>query len=197
MLLHTSYGKGTLLGVMSEKVDGTAQGGAFKFPLKFDSGIMRPRFNPADGQLYVVGLKGWQTSGAKDGAFQRVRYTGKPSTVPNKLKIERGGIRIGFTGPLDTATASDPQNYAVEQWNYAWTSAYGSPDFKVSDAKQKGHDPVAIKSIKVEPSKSEVFLEIDGLQPVMQMSIKMNVKAADGSAVPDRIVNTINAVPKS
>ncbi len=195
-LLHTSYGKGTLLGMVWEKVGDTVQGGAWKFPLKFDSGIMRPRFNPADGQLYVVGLKGWQTSGAKDGAFHRVRYTGKAATVPNKLNVTAKGIRIGFTGKLDTATASDAQNYAIEQWNYQWTGAYGSPEFKVSDPKLKGHDPVAIKSVKIEPSQSEVFIEIDGLQPVMQMSIKMNVKAADGSAVPDRIVNTINVVPK-
>jgi hypothetical protein len=195
-LLHTSYGKGTLLGMVWEKVGDVAQGGAWKFPLKFDSGIMRPRFNPADGQLYLVGLKGWQTSGAKDGAFQRVRYTGKKVTVPNKLNVTAKGIRIGFTGPLDTAAAGDSQNYAVEQWNYQWTSAYGSPEFKVSDPKQKGHDPVAIKSVKVEPNQSEVFLEIEGLQPVMQMSIKLNLKAADGSAVPDRIANTINVVPK-
>jgi len=39
-------------------------------------------------------------------------------------------------------------------------------------------------------------LAASDLQPVMQMSIKMNLKAADGSAVPDRITNTINVVPK-
>ena len=49
-----------------------------KLPLKFDSGIMRARFSPADGQLYVAGLKGWQTDSAHDGCLQRVRYTGKP-----------------------------------------------------------------------------------------------------------------------
>jgi len=193
-LLHTSYGKGTLIGMLMENVGDTVQGGGWKFPLKFDSGIMRPRFNPTDGQLYVVGLKGWQTAGAKDGAFQRVRYTGKTVTVPNKLNVTSKGIRIGFTNALDTASASDAQNYAVEQWNYHWTSDYGSPDFKVSEPAQKGHDPVTVKSVRVEPGKNEVFLEIDGLQPVMQMSIKMNIKAADGSAVPDRIVNTINTV---
>lgn len=195
-LLHTSYGKGTLHGILQEKVGDMVQGGAFKFPIKFDSGIMRPRFNPVDGQLYVVGLKGWQTSGAKDGTFQRVRYTGKTVTFPNNLKVTDKGIRISFTGELDTATASDPQNYNVEQWNYRWTKGYGSPEYKVSDPEAKGHDTVEIKSVKVEPSKKEVFLEIPGLQPVMQMSIKMNVKASDGSQVPDRIVNTINVVGK-
>ena len=40
------------------------------------SGVMRARFNTVDGQLYLCGLKGWQTRGTKDGIFQRVRYTG-------------------------------------------------------------------------------------------------------------------------
>lgn len=195
-LLHTSYGKGFLLGILQEKVGDIVQGGAFKYPVQFDSGIMRPRFNPADGQLYLVGLKGWQTDRPKDAAFQRVRYTGKTVTVPSGLRVTDKGIHIAFTNPLETASASDPQNYNVEQWNYRWTKDYGSPDFKVSDPEAKGKDTVEIKSVQVMPDKKEVFLEISGLQPVMQMSIKMNVKAADGTDVPDRIVNTINTVGK-
>jgi hypothetical protein len=196
-LLHCSYGKGTLHGILQEKVGDMVQGGAYKFPVKFESGMMRPRFNPVDGQLYITGLKGWQTNGSKDAAFQRVRYTGKPVTLPSGLKVTDKGITISFTGTLDTAMASDAQNYSVEQWNYAWTKEYGSPDFKVSDPKAKGHDPVEIKSVTVNPDKKSVFLEIPGLQPVMQMSIKMNLKSSDGAAIPDRIVNTINVVGKS
>jgi hypothetical protein len=195
-LLHTSYGRGSLLGMVWEKSGDQVQGGAFRFPLNFESGIMRPRFNPIDGQLYIVGLKGWQTSGAKDGAFQRVRYTGAKVTYPNKLTVSETGIRIGFTGPLNTTAASDLQNYSIEQWNYRWTKDYGSPDFKVSDPNAKGRDVVEIKSVQVLPDKKEVLLEIPGLQPVMQMAIKMNLTAEDGGQVPDRIVNTINFVGK-
>jgi hypothetical protein len=196
MLLHSSYGQGTLLGIMQEKVGDVVQGGAFRFPFKLESGAMRPRFNPVDGQLYIAGLKGWQTSGAKDGCFQRVRYTGKPVTLPEQLKVTEKGITIGFTGPIDTASASDAQNYSIEQWNYRWTKGYGSPDYKVSDPNAKGHDQVEIKSVQVNADKKTVFLEIPGLQPVDQMQIKMNIKAADGSDLPDKITNTINAVAK-
>ena len=45
-LLHTSYGMAALYNVLWETVDGVAQGGVVKFPLKFDSGIQRARFNP-------------------------------------------------------------------------------------------------------------------------------------------------------
>jgi hypothetical protein len=39
---------------------------------------MRARFRKQDGQLYVCGLRGWQTAGVMDACLQRVRNTGKP-----------------------------------------------------------------------------------------------------------------------
>src|SRR5688500_10771925 len=81
-LLHTSYGRGTLLLVLQDEAPGVKQGGIVQFPLKFDSGIMRARFHPIDGQLYVAGLKGWQTGGTRDGCLQRVRYTGGKLLLP-------------------------------------------------------------------------------------------------------------------
>ncbi len=195
-LLHLSYGKSSLLGTMIENVNGTLQGGAFRMPVKFDTGISRARFNPKDGQLYVCGLKGWQTNGAKDGAFHRVRYTGQPATLPETMRVTDKGIHLGFTGALEAATAGDAQNYSIEQWNYAWTKEYGSPDFKVSDPKVKGRDAVEIKSVKLAEDRKSVFLEVPGLQPVMQMQVKMNIKAENGTALPDKITNTINVVGK-
>jgi len=194
-MLYLSYGKSTLMAVLQEKVGDVRQGGVVKFPLKFESGLARGRFSPIDGQLYVAGLKGWQTNAAKDGAIHRVRYTGKPLTMQNKLHVTDKGITIGFTGELDAASASDAANYAIQQYNYRWTSAYGSDKYKVSDPKVKGKDPVEIKSVTVAPDKKSIFLEVPGLQPVMQMEIKMNIKAADGSSVPADLGNTINVVP--
>ena len=61
---------------------------------------MRGRFNPHDGQLYLAGLRVWQSNGARYGAFHRVRYTGKPAHMPTELNVEKAGIRITFTNPL-------------------------------------------------------------------------------------------------
>ncbi|MEP6669825.1 MAG: DUF6797 domain-containing protein [Chthoniobacter sp.] len=194
-MLYLSYGKSSLFGVLQESVGDVKQGGVFKFPLKFETGICRARFSPMDGQLYLGGLKGWQTNGAKDGAIHRVRYTGKPVTVQNALHVTDKGITIGFTNEVETSSASDAGNYSIEQYNYRWTSNYGSAEYKVSDPEQKGHDKLDIKSVTVSPDKKSVFLEVSGLQPVMQMKIKMNIKAADGTAIPDGIGNTINVVP--
>ena len=194
-LLYLSYGKCTLFNVLQERVDGVPQGGVVQFPFKFDTGTMRARFSPTDGQLYVTGLKGWQTSGAKDSALQRVRYTGKPAYFPNELHVTDKGISITFTGPVETGTAGDVGNYSIEQWNYRWTKEYGSAEYKVSDPEQKGHDPVEIKSVKVSDDRKTVFLEVPGLQPVMQQKITMNINAEDGTALPKEIAHTINIVP--
>jgi hypothetical protein len=172
------------------------QGGVVKFPLKFDSGVMRGRFNPKDGQYYACGLKGWQTNGAKDGAIHRVRYTGNAVTMPTSLRITDKGIHIGFTAPVEQASAADPENYAIQQYNYQWTSNYGSPEYKVSDPKQKGRDQVEIKGVKVSPDRKEVFLEVPDLKPVMQMRIKMNLKTNTGADLITEIGNTINVVGK-
>ena len=193
-LLYLSYGKSSLFEVLQERVGDVPQGGVVKFPLKFSTGIMRARFHPLDGQLYVAGLKGWQTDGAKDGAIQRVRYTGKPLTMQNGLHITDKGIRIDFTAPLDAATAADAANYSVIQYNYRWTSAYGSDKYKVSNPEEKGNDKLEVKSATLSADKKSVLLEIDGLKPVMQMEVKMSIKSADGNPVPDKIGNTINVV---
>ncbi len=192
-LLHLSYGTCSLYGVITENADGITQGGVFRFPVKFDSGTMRARFNALDGQLWICGLKGWQTSAAKDGCLQRVRYTGKKIFFPASLNVHANGIEIGFTNPLDEKSAGDAANYAVQHWNYKWTSNYGSASYKPSD-NTTGKETLAVKSAKLSADRKKVFLEIEGVRKVDQMEIKMNVNGADGTPVPARILNTIHVV---
>lgn len=199
-MLATSYGKSSLFLVLQEQVGEVHQGGVIKFPLRFSSGIMRPRFSPYDGQLYLAGLKGWQSNAVRDGGLQRVRYTGKSVTMPHTLSVTDAGITVGFTGPLDAASGSDVQNYSIEQNNYLWSSAYGSPELKIGaqDAADKaahGTTPVPITSVKLSADRKQVFLAVPGLKPVMTSRLKMNLKADDGSRVPDEVVHTIHAVP--
>ena len=179
-----------------ECIDGIVQYGATKFPnLSFDSGICRARINPVDGQVYVVGLKGWQTTAAKDACFQRVRYTGKPVRMPSSLHVKEDGIEIGFTVPIDASTAGDRDSYDIEQWNYIWSQSYGSPEVTVEDPNKHGHDVVEVKSVEVCADHKSVKLKIANLQPVMQMKISMKINAADGAPIEYDVYNTINKVP--
>jgi hypothetical protein len=199
-LLHTSYGTCSLYNVMYEFVDGTIQGGVTRFPLQFNSGMNRPRFSPFDGQLYISGLTGWQSSGSKEAALQRVRYTGKPVHMANGLHVTKSGVEITFTNPLDAASATDAGNWSVEEWNYEWAEHYGTPYFSTSDPAKKGNsakDAVEITSIKLSADGRTVSLELAEVRPVMQMNVKYNIKAADGTAIKSEVYSTINKVPGS
>jgi hypothetical protein len=170
-LLHMSYGTASLFNVVYEKKDGVVQGGVVKFPLTFASGIMRGRFNPKDGQLYVAGLRGWQTAGARDGCLQRVRYTGKPANTLAGFKTVEGGIELTFTDPVDPE-AGTTDAYAAQRWNYVWSEKYGSDDWWVSNPKKKGREPLEIEAAKLSDDRKSVRLKFDNV-PANQILLKI------------------------
>lgn len=194
-LLHTSYGMSSLFKAFYETVDGVSQGGAVRFPLKFDSGVMRGRFSPGDGQLYVCGLVIWQSNGAQKGAFHRVRYTGKPVASVRDVAVKATGVELHFTTELDRASVEDVANWSVERWNYNWTEKYGSPEFSVKEPQRKGHDTMEVKSVRLAPG-GRVLLELPEIAPVMQQRIKFAVKDATGQPLEQEVWQTIHRVPK-
>ncbi len=193
-MVHLSYGKCDAFLVLQEQVNGVDQAGVVKLPVHFNSGAMRARFNPHDGQLYTSGLKGWQTSGAKDGCFQRVRYTGKPFCIPIGLNAHANGMKVTFNRKLDAELAEDVASWQLEQWQYRWTKAYGSKEYLVSDPNKIGHDPVAVKSAKLLPDGRSVFLDLGSVQPVMQMRIAYDLETDAGEEVIGSLYNTIHAL---
>jgi hypothetical protein len=194
-LLHTSYGRCSLFLVMMEEVKDAVQGGVVRLPLRFNSGMMRARFHPVDGQLYLSGLKGWQTSAAQDAGFQRVRYTGRPLHLPVGLRANRDGVELEFSEPLDPESATDEQNYAVERWNYIWSEQYGSPEISVENPGQEGRDVVSIRSVRMGDDPRRVFLRLHDMRPVMQMRIRFRIKTVDGGTISHEIYSTVNGVP--
>jgi mono/diheme cytochrome c family protein len=182
-LLHFSFGTCRMYLTLTERLRETWQGGTVQFPLSFDSGIMRGRFRPADGQLYVTGLKGWVSSAVQDGCFQRVRYTGQPVNLPTAMKTFSNGVALTFASPLKKSDAEDPDNFSVEAWNYRWSGNYGSPDLKVSNPNQIGHDEVEVASSTLLSDGRTVFLELPGLKPAMQVAIAYTISSAAGEPI--------------
>jgi len=192
-LLHTSYGKGTFFVCYHEEVAGRMQGGAVKLPLNFVSGMMRIRQHPLDGQIYVVGMRGWQTSGAQPGAFQRIRWTGKPANLPKTIRTQKDALVITFTDALAKDSAS-ADNLAIEAWNYKWSGNYGSPELKPSDGKN-GHDTIVPSAVTLSPDGKTLTIGLPGLKPVDQLKIKYKLETAAGGEASNEIYYTINAVP--
>lgn len=193
-MLHLSYGACTLFSVLKEDVAGQMQGGVVPLPLAFDSGICRARFHKEDNALYLTGLRGWQTRAAAEGGFYRVRYTGQPYLLPTELHVTPGELTLRFAEPLDRESVEDIDNYAIEQWNYRWTSNYGSPHVKVSDPKQEGYDDVEIDEAVLSDDGRTIVLRIPDLAPVMQMKTTLNVQTATGKPIKAVVHQTINAV---
>jgi hypothetical protein len=195
--LHTSYGASRCFTMFVDDCDGVPQGGVLALPLRFQSGMMRARFNPLDGQVYLSGLgKSWQTNAAREGGFHRIRYTGKKHYHAVEAHIVHDGLRLRFAEPLDRELATDPANWSAERWNYRWTETYGSADYSVAHPEKEGHDPVAIAGVELDAAGTTCTVRIPDLAPVMQLHLGCKLAAADGGGIHDDLYLTVNRVPE-
>ena len=194
-LLHLSYGQCAMYLVMKQDVAGQMQGGVVQIPVSFGSSAMRARFNEVDGQLYVAGLRGWQTKAPRLSGFDRVRYTGKKVYTVRGMRVDTDGLHLTFSQALDPETATDVESYSIQQWNYQRTSNYGSQDYKVSVPDQTGRETVTVAAARLSEDGKTVTLEIPNLQPVMQLEIEYLLDAADGTRIRQKTLQTIHQIP--
>ncbi|MFT4547220.1 MAG: hypothetical protein ACI8XO_004625 [Verrucomicrobiales bacterium] len=197
-MLHMSYGQSALYVVLKEKKGALMQGGVVKIPVRPTSSAMRGKFNPRDGQLYIAGLKGWQTNAGREGGLDRVRYTGRPVAMPSSLNVRNGGIEIGFTQKLDQELAEDVESYSIKASDLAWTHDYGTREFEIgyrdSITKELGATTFEVISAKLLPDGKSVFIQLELLQPVHMMEIKLDLETEDGEEIVTKINNTIHVV---
>jgi len=195
-LLHTSFGKGWMYYLTMQEVGPVTQSAIVALPFQFDAGLMRARCNPADGQVYAVGLSGWQgPADGKDGCLQRLRYTGATARLLDDCQVRTNGLALRFNFPLARRAAGDPASYHLEQWNYLWSHNYGSDQYSLEHPGQKGHDLLPVRSATIDPDGRGVFLQTDPLSPVNQVELKFNLAAEDGTPWQELVYLTINAVP--
>lgn len=201
-LLHNSYGTCSTYLVLPERVNGQMQGGVVRLPANYTSSCMRGRFSPIDGQMYVIGLKGWQTSAAREGGFHRVRRTNRPLDLPVALSTCDKGVYLTFSSPLDAEMAADPESFGVQVWNYRYSQSYGSPELSVLEPERKiargkkNRDPLTITATKLSPDGRTVFLAIDGMQPVHQMKITWDLDSKEGRELRGELHNSIHNLQK-
>ena len=185
-MLHMSYGQSKLYVVLKEEKNGRMQGGVSRIPIELSSSAMRARINPTDGQLYISGLKGWQTNAKGSGGFDRIRYTGKPVHLPRSLKVKKGRIEVGFYEALSPSEANDLSKYKFGVWNLKWTSNYGSPEIPVKDLK--------LEKVELLEDGKTVALHVPNLHPAHMVQIDYKLKSASGKAFSGRIDHTIHEV---
>lgn len=187
-LLNVSYGMGRIFLVPNEEVNGQRQGGVVQLPIPdFPTGVMRGRFHPRDGQLYICGLVGWASNQQQDGGFFRVRYTGKPAYLPVQLRARKGYIELCFSDALDRAAAADPASYKIKVWSLKRTENYGSNHYN--------EHSVAVVAARLAQDGKTVRLDIPNLAPTWGMEIQCDLRAPDGTRVQRTIHNSICSLP--
>ncbi len=163
-LIHTSYGAGTHMLILRQRIGDVWQGAAVPLPGDFNAGVHRARFSPHDGQLYLSGMCGWGTYTPHDGCLQRVRYTGGPVQLPVAFEARDNGILLTFSERLDAGAGEAKQHFA-QCWNYRYSAAYGSPELSLRYPNTPGHDVLEITSAHILRDGRSLFLEIPQLQP--------------------------------
>ncbi|WP_419189114.1 DUF6797 domain-containing protein [Stieleria marina] len=196
-LLHTSFGKGWMSYLMMQDFGDVAQAAIIKLPFDFQTGIMRGRTNPHDGQIYATGLQGWN-GGGRVGLLgqgvQRLRYTGKPLLMVSDCQVEPEGLRLTFNFQQDSSVAANLDSYQVKHWNYKREKSYGSDQYSPSTGK-KGAENMNVVAAELSDDGRSVLLKVPDLQPVDQVHIIVNTKSADGPDFAEEIFWTINQVP--
>jgi len=194
-MLHLSWGRCSLHAVLRDRVNGVDQAATVRFPdLTFESGPGEAEFSPADGQLYVVGLDGWQTGAIADGCLERVRFTGKLIHMPSQLQFHGNGLLLSFSEPIDREIATDVRRYRAERWNYRWSNTYGSFHYSVADPDRIGHDTVEVLEAIPTADGRGVFLRIDEAVPVDQFALHTDLRAADGAPLRFDLYATVHAL---
>lgn len=195
-LIHSSFGKGWLYTLSLQEINGTMQGAITPLPHQWSAGVMRLRINPADGQIYGVGLSGWQgPRDGLDGCLQRLRFTGEPVQLIDRVEVVPEGLELTFTFDVDPASLQRPAAFAAEMWNYLWSKRYGSDQFSVRNPEQQGHDPLTIEAVE-QLGPTRVRLLIPGLAVCDQLKLSVLIADTAGQTFTDTTHLTIHAIPE-
>lgn len=184
-LLSFSYGYGRVFLVMPQSVGGVQQAGIAQLPLPdFPTGLMRGRMNPADGQLYVVGMSAWATSQMiQTGGLYRIRYTGDTVRMPESMRVLEGAVELSFTSPLEVTTSTQASNYQVHTWDLERSRRYGS----------ERHNIQRLRIAGVSLRDSTVTLSLPGLEPTWILEITYDLTDSNGVAFEGAIQSTVYA----
>ena len=183
-LLNLSYGYGKVFLVPHENVRGTMQGGMIELPLPlFPTGVMRGRFHPTDGQLYLCGMFAWAGNATYPGGLYRLRASGQPMHLPVGLHATKSGLKLTFTEPLDPASL-DVKNLQIKTWSLKRTADYGS--------KHYDEKPLDVRGAKLSADSKTLTLDVVDLRPTWCMEIKYSLRSTTGAPVQGTIHNTIH-----
>lgn len=185
-LLNLSYGYGRVLLVPYEEVNGQMQGSVIRLPIPdFPTGVMRGRFHPSDGHLYLCGMSAWGTQQMQEpGGLYRMRYTGEPIVLPVEIKALKTGVQLTFASELDKSTAEQLSSFEVKTWRLERSEEYGSDHFDEKKLK--------VEKAELASDGKTVMLTIRGMLPVWQMEIEYELKDINQKVTSGKVHSTVH-----
>jgi cytochrome c2 len=190
-LVHLSYGRPGPFRVYIDSTRTVVQGALVALPGEYRAPTLKGRVAPSDGQLYLAGFSVWGSKATEVSSLVRLRYTGRPSTLPVAVHSGLQGILIRFATPLDAATVTDPTHYDLQRWNYVRSSAYGSGHFKLDGT--AGQEPLSLRA-HLSADGRTVLLVVPDMKPVMQMQLGYNLRSKRGATLRDTLYLTVHAI---
>ena len=190
-LLNLSYGYGRIYVVPHEHLSTPSgerqpQGGMCQLPIPdLPTGMIRGRFSPTDGQLYLGGMFSWAGSRQEEeGGLFRVSYKGNPVSMPTQLKAAKETIDITFSEAINPESVGDTDRYKIKTWDLKRTKNYGS--------KHYNERPLEVVSAKLLPDMKTVRLTIPEVAPTWGMEIACRLQDQNGKEFRRVIHNTIH-----
>ena len=189
-LLSFSYGYGHVFVVPHEQIGNQVQGGLVRLPIPaFPTGIIRGRFHPQQGQLYVCGMHAWAGNQQQPGGLYRIRYTGKPVYVPLEVKASEQTIALTFSGRIHPEAVQNRNAVSVKTWSLRRTENYGSDHYR-----QQG---LEVSKITLSRDRKTLFIHLPELRPTWCMEIRYRLHSEEREPVSGTLHNTIHQIEKS
>jgi len=167
----------SVLRVSLEQVDGTWQGACYPFRRGLASGVIRVAFDTASSEL-IVGCsdRGWPSLGEQSWGLQRIAFTGRTAFETHSVQALPHGFRLLFTAPVDAASVSAPEDWALRSFTYELHSSYGSDELDEAFPQ--------VTAVRVAEDGLSLELSVDGLREgyVHALPLPEGARAADGRA---------------
>jgi glucose/arabinose dehydrogenase/mono/diheme cytochrome c family protein len=179
-LVHIGFNRPELFRVLLNERGSELQAAVVSITTGFQFPLLNGSVSPADGQLYIAGFQvnGWGNALDTLAGLGRVRYTGKPVTLPNEVIPMDKGVLLRFEEQLDPTTTTNPDSYSMASWHYVRTYQYGSAQYRADE--EHGIDWLTPSSAYLSKDGRSVFIGVPGMKPVMQLRVGWSLKTADG-----------------
>ncbi len=189
-LIHFSFARPGLLRVVVDSSAKIMQGGVSFINANYPAPTSKGSTNPKDGQLYATGFNLWGSQSTGISSLLRLRYTGKPSYLPNEFRASDKGIMLHFDTELDPASVTDLANFEVKRWNYKRTEEYGSGHYKLDGT--SGEETLSVVASYISADRKRILLLVPDMKEVEQMDVGYKMRAKDGKQINDHFYFTVN-----